>query len=438
MTRLQTMRVVLGAGCVAVLSAFSVPALAVSYVTSPSQCPAGQGAIATGPPSDGVQIYECIPNPGQPTNQGFPTGTVPYTQGGFKVTTAPIDAPGWGDSALGSLINGDIAGNGRNGPANDPHVDVSSTRDSGAGVTSASGAVSGQAQSSRTTDIGAGADGHISASTAFDLAAYQRLVIAGFFQYDSQRTSYSSSPTAVFTASTATRNIYTLGGLAQYDAGNSYFGAGVAAELGNGSISGPGDSGNFNSHGYVAAGYVGRVFTLLDTTNSSSARSPLPTKAPPKPTSGYALNLDLNFHLGYVNDQINGFVDSTGFARGPEQIDYWDVGGIAKLYWVLSPSGRITWSPFVAATIDQEFGYSHSLDLPAQAALPGGDTFFYGSAQTFGGAELGIDALDVSGISFGLKAYYRQSQEFQVVGGLAYVKFPILVWLGAAPVTGRN
>jgi len=437
MTRLRAIRVVLGTGCVAVLSAFSAPAWAVTYVTSPSGCPAGQGAIATGAPSDGVQIYQCIPNPGQPTNQGFPSGTVPHNSG-YAVTTAPVDAPGWGDSTLGHLINGDIAGNGRNGPGDDPYVDMYSMRDSGAGVTSASGAVSGQAQSSRTTDIGAGADGHISTSTAFDLAAYQRLLIAGFLQYDSQRTSYNSSPTAVFTASNATRNIYTLGGVAQYDAGNSYLGVGVAAELGNGSISAPGDSGNFNSHGYVAAAYIGRVFTLLDTTNSSSARSPLPTKAPPKPTSGYALNLDLNFHVGYVNDQINGFVDSTGFARGAEQIDYWDVGGIAKLYWVLSPWGRIAWSPFVAATIDQELGYSHSLDLPAQAALPGGDTFFYGSAQTFGGAELGIDALDVSGISFGLKAYYRQSQEFQVVGGLAYVKFPILAWLGVAPVTGRN
>lgn len=42
------------------------------------------------------------------------------------------------------------------------------------------------------------------------------------------------------------------------------------------------------------------------------------------------------------------------------------------------------------------------------------------------------------GVVFGVKGYYQQSSEFQVFGGQAYVKFPVLTWLGVQPVMPRN
>jgi hypothetical protein len=332
---------------------------------------------------------------------------------------------------VGKLINADTG--------NDPYLNISSTRDNGAGVTSASGTISGPAQSSRITDIDGGVDGHFNfnSTKVFDITANQRLLIGGFFDYDSEHISYGS-PTTIAAATSANRNIYTLGGQFRYDVASTYFGGGVAGELGNGSLNGSASSGGFDSHGYAGAGYVGHVFTLFDTTGPSYTPSLLPTKAPSKPASGYVVNLDVSAHLSYADDEIGGFTDSTGFARGTERLAFWDAGGVAKLFWVLPPWGRVTWSPFVAATVDQWFGFQHTLDLPAQAALPAGDTLFYGTAQTFGGAQAGIDFVDVSGVRFGMKGYYQQSQEFQVFGGLGYIKFPILGWLGVQPVVARN
>jgi hypothetical protein len=309
--------------------------------------------------------------------------------------------------------------------ADDPFVHTFTQRDNGAAVTSSSGTNNGPGQSSRLTDVGGGADAHI--NKVFDVAAQQRLTIGGFFMYDAWRTTYGA-PTVVSAATSANRNIYTLGGGAQYNAGNTYFGGGIAGELGNGSISGTASSGGFNSNGYVAALYVGRVFSLFNTAGSSYVAPPLPTKSAPRPATGYVVNLDLSGHLAYGDDRIGGFADSAGNIRGTERLAYGDVGGKAKLYWILPPWGRTAWSPYVAATVDQWFAYSHTVALP-------GDTLFFGSGQTFGGAQVGLDLFDVSGVRYGIQGYYAQSQEYQYFGGQAYVKFPLLVWLGVQPVT---
>jgi len=69
----------------------------------------------------------------------------------------------------------------------DPWIDVTTIRDKGATMSSATGAlgaVNGLSQSSRTTDVGGGADASYSASKYFDLAANQRLVVGGLFRYD--------------------------------------------------------------------------------------------------------------------------------------------------------------------------------------------------------------------------------------------------------------
>jgi hypothetical protein len=81
------------------------------------------------------------------------------------------------------------------------------------------------------------------------------------------------------------------------------------------------------------------------------------------------------------NHLLSFSVSLLGLVYGTERIRFWNVGGHAKLFWTL-PCGPLVWTPFVAATIDQEFGYSHTLDIPVQTAAVA-DVFYYGSAQTF-------------------------------------------------------
>lgn len=160
----------------------------------------------------------------------------------------------------------------------------------------------------------------------------------------------------------------------------------------------------------------------------SYARPSSRSKARPVLATGYSVNLDVSAHVSHSDDAIGGFNDALGLVYGTERIRFWNVGGHAKLFWTL-PCGPLVWTPFVAATIDQEFGYSHTLDIPVQTAAVA-DVFYYGSVQTFLGAQAGIEGRNPYGVRFGLNGYYRQSSEFQVLGGQAYLKFPILHWLG--------
>ena len=413
----------IASGIVIVVGA--MPASAATYVTTSNGCPTGTVAADTGNQSGGQEIYQCVTGgSNQATTNGFQNGNTYALGEGYYKTTAPIDAPGWGDSVLGNIINGDIAGKDISDKT-DPAIGAYTIRDGGASVTSASGTINGTSQGSRTTDVSGFADGHVNASKLFNLSGNQTLTVGGFFNYDAQSINFGA-PTAISGATSAYRNIYTLGAAANYSAWNTYFGVGIAGEAGNGDINGGGVTGNFNSQGYVAAGYVGHVFNLLGAPIPNTSPGMI-TKAVARQSDTYSVYLDLKGSLGYVNDQINGFTDSLGNVRGAEQISYGDAGGQAKLIWQL-PRGasRVTWAPYIAGTIDQQFGYSHSLAIP-------GDQLNFGSAQTFGGVKIGVDAFDISGIRFGAQAYYRQSQEYQVVGGMAYVKFPVLVWLGLQP-----
>ena len=193
--------------------------------------------------------------------------------------------------------------------------------------------------------------------------------------------------------------------------------------MGNGSWTNTigGISGNFDSTGYAAGGTVGKVFTLFD--SRTQPHSALPVKAPPKPSGGYAVQLDLSAHLAYVHDDVGGFTDNTGFIRGDEVLHYGLAGAKAVLFATI-PEGRLTWIPSVGATIDQQLDYSHTLTFPVQ---PGfgfpGDVVSYGSAQTLAGAEIGLAARDVSGFVVGVHAFYRESAEYQIAGAQAYLRY---------------
>jgi hypothetical protein len=181
-----------------------------------------------------------------------------------------------------------------------------------------------------------------------------------------------------------------------------------------------GASGGYWMGGYAAAGAIGKVFTLSDSRNAE--RPALPTKAPPKPSDGgYALQLDLNAHLGYAPDQASGFTDSTGFIWGAERLRFWDIGGEARLFETIPCNGLI-WTPYVSATLDQQFGYSDALAIPAQ---PGqiADTIYYGTAQTAWGTQIGVSVQNAKGFVLGVAGIYARSSEYQVLGGRAYVRY---------------
>jgi hypothetical protein len=119
-------------------------------------------------------------------------------------------------------------------------------------------------------------------------------------------------------------------------------------------------------------------------------------KAPTRPVGGSVLAVDLSGHVGYASGQINGFTDSTGFVFGTDRTQFGDVGAKVKLFAVV-PWNGLYWMPYVSGTVDQLFSYSSTLNIPGQAALPGGDVVNLTQAQTFGGGELGLEARTLNG-----------------------------------------
>jgi hypothetical protein len=260
----------------------------------------------------------------------------------------------------------------------DPAIDLFKERDHGTRLRSTSGIVSGETFKSDTTDVGAIVDGHVDASRVFNLGSGQRLAVGGMFRYDWFDREYDANSADV------DRNIYNLAGLFRYDAGNTYFGGGFGGQWGDGSwtdnISGA--RGDFDSDGFVGAMYLGRIFTLADHLRYAPAGKSL--DAPAEPIGGYSVNLDANGYIGYAREEIDGFTDSLGFVWGRELQDYWSTGGRLKLFMTL-PGERYSWSPYVAATLNDEFDFAHTIKVPAQDGFAR-DTLIYGDAQTFWGA----------------------------------------------------
>lgn len=309
----------------------------------------------------------------------------------------------------------------------DPFVRFSSVHDGGAAISSASGTVSGQTASAHSTDVGGGVIGTYDRwNKTFNLTANQTLVVGGQFTFDSSRTTFGASTLAPAFLNTGSvkQDRYGFAGGFQYYVGDLYFGGAIAGNLGHGNMTNDatGGAGGYGIGGYSTGATIGETFTLFGSPNSPTQTSPLPTKAPPKPAdSGYALRLDLRGHIGYANEQADGFTDSTGFIWGAERFHSWDVGGLARLYATI-PNGQWVWMPYVGATLNQQFGYKDALAIPAQ---PGqiADTIFYGSAQTFWGAQLGMLVQDKSGIAVGIRGIYQQSSEFQAWAGQAYLQY---------------
>jgi hypothetical protein len=79
----------------------------------------------------------------------------------------------------------------------------------------------------------------------------------------------------------------------------------------------------------------------------------------------------------------------------------------------------------VTGTVDQRFAFSSTLNIPAQAALPGGDLISLQEAQTFWGGQWGLDVRGPSGWTVGAKGFYSASSDTNITGGRVYAKIPL-------------
>ncbi|HXQ84897.1 MAG TPA: hypothetical protein VN769_12620 [Xanthobacteraceae bacterium] len=309
----------------------------------------------------------------------------------------------------------------------DPFADITTWYDQGAKMSSATGvfgAVNGLSQASHTTDVGGGAEGSYNASKTFNLSADQRIVLVGLFRYDSLRTTFSPNPLlpTTLTAGSAHLDGYSVGGAMNYYVGSQYFSGYLTGSWGNGGLTNGanGATGSFNTDGYTAGLGIGKTFTLFG--SGSTPVPALPTKAPPRPAAaGNTLQLNLSANISYLGAQVGGFTDNSGFVRGTEQAHFWDATGEAMLVATI-PSSDLTWSPYLGVNVDQWFGYSDTLNIPTQAATAG-DIISYGSDQTFLGTKGGISVRFANGLILGVEGYYKQSAEFQIAGGQAYVRY---------------
>jgi hypothetical protein len=273
-----------------------------------------------------------------------------------------------------------------------------------------------------------GIGGAFDASRFVGLTGNQNLTVRGEFDYGRFDTTYGASPalaaTGLGNSATMKNDVYTLtGSFAYTNGGGGYLQGNGSIDLGRGTFTDntTAGQGNFDSTGYSTEVRIGNVWTLIDTTRSSHPAAVL-TKAPPPASGGYALGIDLSGSLGYTYWRGDGFTESSGFAFGAEQVQFGDVGGRARLFVVVPNSGWI-WMPYIAGTVDQLFGYSHTLAIPTQATVAG-DTIFFNDAKTFGGAEVGVDMRAHGGWDFGLKGFYEASADTTITGGRAYVKVP--------------
>jgi len=297
-------------------------------------------------------------------------------------------------------------------------------RGGGFGVTDTAGALpSGTTMPQFRDSIGSGGlTGGYDATGLFGLSGNQQLVFNGVFDYRHDSASVGAGAGAADGGSFQTDS-YMFRGAVLYGNNTTYFRGAAATSFGSGkeTASADGSSGSFNTRGYFVDGRLGNVFVLLNTTGMPY--SPTPSPKAPKPTGGVVVGLDLSGHLGYADSWIDGFTDTSGFTFGTMETRYGDIGGRAKLFASTTRNGLL-WMPYVAGTVDRQFGFSSTLAIPAQAAIAGGDLVSFQPAQTFWGAQWGLDVRGPAGWTMGIKGFYSASADTNILGGSASIKIP--------------
>jgi hypothetical protein len=277
----------------------------------------------------------------------------------------------------------------------------------------------------REVGSGGGIGGVYDASYLF--GPNQNLIWRGSFDYTRSRVNYG--PTAGLVAlgvgtgaGTATSDNYSFSGSVLYRNYGTYAVAAAGYNFGRGSEFQTVDnsSGSYDSNGYFVDVKLGHLFMLA---NTITAARPMVTKAPVKPADGYAIGLDLSGHLGYQKSRDGGFTDSTGFIYGTEQVQFGDGGLKAKLV-AFVPRNGVVWQPYIAGTVDSQFGFSHTSFIPTQVALAGGDVVSFSQATTSVGAQVGLDVQARNGWIVGVNGFYSRSSDTEIAGGRAFLKIP--------------
>jgi Autotransporter beta-domain len=302
-----------------------------------------------------------------------------------------------------------------------------SARSSGVGVTDKAGLLApGSLSTSFRTNAGTGGiSGSYDAS--YLVGSNQKLVLNGAFNYTSSNTGFSAASGSI------NSNTYGFKGSALYSNYATYLVLRGSYEFGNNNefFAADASSGSYRSDGYNVDARLGHVFVLFNTI-AAVAPSRMPVKAPPRPSDGYRIGLDLSGHLGYSSDVARGFTDTSGFTFGDERAQGGETGLRAKLFAEIPRSGVI-WQPYISGSVDWRFGYSHIASFPTQVALAGGDAVNFADGTTFVGAQAGLDVKARNGWIVGVNGFYSRSSDTEVVGGRAYVRIPF----GPAAVVAR-
>jgi hypothetical protein len=311
------------------------------------------------------------------------------------------------------------------GDADDPYGSYSVIKINPVTVLNNAG-VQGVAAGSTTTSLDTGADAHIDASRMFDLKGdNQRLLIGAYLDFSSIRTTYD----ALAPGSSMQRNLYAAGATVAYLYRSSYFQGKFGALWGNGTTNDSGVLGSFGTSGYEGSLTAGHVFTLFDARSFETRKMPVKAPAAPQPMSGYLVGLDVSGTVSTYSERHGTFTDTSGFINGAEQLQAWNVDARARLFADIMDNGLV-WTPYVAVSVEQQLSFSHTMDVVAQAGQAADTLLFAPPGQTYGGVQTGLRLLDSKGIQYGIDGSYYKSSGLESVGGRAYVRVPLMRWLG--------
>ena len=368
------------------------------------------------------------------------------------INPLPFLTPGSGnfDSDRGSSSGGGRAPNLRSlgGPvyfsmyssdtASGPYAnaDVFGVHNSGYRISDSAGAIAPGSLAPGFNSVGGGGGANLTfdATRALDVQVKQQLLFGVNVDYQRMNTNYGTSALTpgVSNAGSERSDIWTFSGSVDYSS-DRFYATGLAAynlrhsDITNNVIT-PGAEGSTGGQGYTLNATAGYLLPLIG--SSGVTPSAIPTKAMPSRIEGYSLFLDVKGNLGYQKQWNNGFTDNTGFAYGTEQFSYTDLGGKVRLVAVV-PSAGFSWMPYVGAGVDQLLGFSHTFEIPVQAATTA-DTIFFGQSTTFWTVQAGLNIINRASLQAGVTGFYSASADTSIFGGNVFVKIPF--YADVAPV----
>jgi hypothetical protein len=320
-------------------------------------------------------------------------------------------------------------------------ADIFSIHNSGYRISDSAGAIAPGSLTPSFNSLGGGGGFNwmVDGTPLIGFNGNQHLTFGLSLDYQNIQTNYGTSALApgLSNFGSVRNDVWTVTGSAAYSL-NAFYASGSAAfdwtrsGITNNVDGGVGDSAG---RGYSIGATAGYVFPLINTTGVT--QSAMPTKAPPAARyGGYAVVLDTSAHLGYRSEWDDGFTDSTGFILGTEKVSYTDLGGRARLVAVV-PGAGLLWMPFVGVSVDQQLGFRHTLDIPAQAAAAA-DTLFIDQSNTFWGVQAGVDLINRASIKAGVSGFYSASGDTNVVGGNVFLKIPFYAATGDSGITAAK